>query len=326
MNKTLGKLERVELRDIWATEDRDFTPWLASEAHLELLGDTIGIELELEAQEKEVGPFRADILCKSVDDDSWVLIENQIERTDHKHLGQLLTYAAGLQAVTIVWIASKFTEEHRATIDWLNEITDEKFRFFGLEVELWRINDSVAAPKFNIISKPNNWSKSIAQAAKRLSEQPTTETKELQYRYWQQLLEYLKTSNSKLRLQKPLPQHWQTFAIGRSHFNIAALLNTRDNRIGVELCITHPDYAKNFYNILAKDKENIEKEIGAALDWRELPEKTSSKIIQFKDTDPTKESDWSSQHEWFKERLETFDRVFRKRVRSLDPEQWSPEE
>jgi hypothetical protein len=117
MTKPLGKLESVELRDIWDTEDRDFTPWLAKESNLELLAKTIGMELGLEAQEKDVGPFRADILCKSMDDDPWVLIENQIERTDHRHLGQLLTYAAGLQAVTIVWVASKFTEEHRAALD-----------------------------------------------------------------------------------------------------------------------------------------------------------------------------------------------------------------
>ena len=122
------------------------------EESIELLGETIGIELELEAQEKDVGPFRADILCKNTEDDSWVLIENQIEKTDHKHLGQLMTYAAGSQAVTIVWVASKFTEEHRAALDWLNKITDDNFRFFGLEVELWKIGDSPAAPKFNIIS------------------------------------------------------------------------------------------------------------------------------------------------------------------------------
>lgn len=326
MTKSLGKLERVELRDIWATEDRDFTPWLAQESNLELLAETIGMELELEAQEKDVGPFRADILCKSMDDDSWVLIENQIERTDHRHLGQLLTYAAGLQAVTIVWVASKFTEEHRAALDWLNKITDESFRFFGLEVELWRIDDSVAAPKFNVISKPNNWSKSISQAAQRISEQATTETKELQYRYWQQLLEHIRTSGSQLRLQKPLPQHWQTFSVGRSHFHIAALLNTRDNRIGVELCITDPEHAKSFFHILAKDKAAIEQEIGSTLEWKELPEKTSSKIIQFKDADPTNEVDWANQHIWFKERIERFDKVFRTRLRNLDPEQWNPEE
>jgi hypothetical protein len=163
--KDLGRLERVDLRDIWLSEASDFTPWLARKENLDILGQTLVIDLELEAQERPVGPFRADILCKDIGSDRWVLIENQLERTDHNHLGQLLTYASGLEAVTIVWIAAHFTEEHRSTLDWLNRITDGSFRFFGLEVELWRIGDSPPAPKFNIVSKPNDWSQSVAQAA-----------------------------------------------------------------------------------------------------------------------------------------------------------------
>ena len=302
----LGKLEKVNLREVWETEDRDFTPWLAKEEHLQILADTIGIELELEAQEKNVGPFRADILCKNIDDDSWVLVENQIDRTDHRHLGQLITYASGLQAVTIVWIASNFTEEHRAALDWLNKITDDHFRFFGLELELWRINDSLPAPKFNVISKPNNWSKSISQAAKQISEQPTTKTKELQYRYWTTFLDYLRENDTLLRLQKPMPQHWQNFTIGRSHFHIAALLNTREERIAVELCITDPNNAKIFYKLLETDREKIEAEIGAGLDWKELPDKTSSKVILYNNANPTHEEDWNNQHKWMKEKLEIF--------------------
>lgn len=322
MTKSLGKLERVELRDIWATEDRDFTPCLAQESNLELLAETIGMELELEAQEKDVGPFRADILCKSMDDDSWVLIENQIERTDHRHLGQLLTYAAGLQAVTIVWVASKFTEEHRAALDWLNKITDENFRFFGLEVELWRIDDSVAAPKFNVVSKPNNWSKSISQAAQQISEQTTTETKALQYRYWQQLVNYMQDAGSKLRPQSPRPRHWQNFSIGKSGTKIATTINTRENRIGAELYLQHPDYSKAFFHLLLKDKEAIEREIGFALDWQELPEKTASRIALYKDADPTQEISWREQHQWLMEIVEKFDKAFRNRIVKLNPEDW----
>src|SRR6267143_4897369 len=119
--KELGRLHKVDLREAWTSESSGFTPWLAHEENLKLLGEAIGMELELESQEKEVGPFRADILCKDTANDNWVLIENQLDRTDHSHLGQLITYAAGLNAVTIVWIAERFTEEHRAAMDWLNE-------------------------------------------------------------------------------------------------------------------------------------------------------------------------------------------------------------
>jgi hypothetical protein len=182
--QALGQLSRVDLCDIWVSEATDFTPWLARPENLVFLGETLGIDLELEAQEKAVGPFRADILCKDIGTGVWVLVENQLERTDHSHLDQLLTYASGLQAVTIVWIAAGFTEEHRATLDWLNKITDESFRFFGLEVELWRIGDSPAAPKFNIISKPNDWSRSVAQAARAIDDAELSETRVTQRAYW----------------------------------------------------------------------------------------------------------------------------------------------
>jgi len=135
----LGQMERVDLREAWVSEAGSFTPWLAREENLTLLGEALRLRLECEAQEKNVGPFRADILCKDADTGQQVLIENQLECTDHSHLGQLLTYAAGLQAATIIWVAAKFIDEHRAALDWLNEITDDRFCFFGVEVELWRI-------------------------------------------------------------------------------------------------------------------------------------------------------------------------------------------
>ena len=320
----LGKLEKVELRKIWKTEDQGFTPWLAEEKNLELLGETIGIELELEAQEKDVGPFRADILCKNTEDDSWVLIENQIDKTDHKHLGQLLTYASGLQAVTIVWIASKFTEEHRAALDWLNKITDDDFRFFGLEIELWTIGNSPAAPKFNIVSKPNNWSKTISQAAKNISEGIESETKAMQYRYWQGLIDYLENNGSKLRTQDPRPRHWQTFAVGRSHFYIDATVNTRDSRLGIGLKIADKNHAKNFYNLLVLDKEEIEAEMQEKLEWRELPDNTKSEIILFKNNvNLSDKKDWNTQYGWFKTNIEKFDKVFRKRIKKLNAEDWT---
>ena len=175
----LERLERVDLRNIRETEAQDFTPWLATEENLSVLADTLHMELELAVQETNVGPFRADILCRNADGGDWVLIENQLERTDHSHLGQLLTYAAGLHAVTICWIADNFTEEHRAALDWLNEITDDRFQFFGLEIELWRIGNSPPAPKFNVVSKPNDWSRSVAEMARPGSEN-ITPTKRLQ--------------------------------------------------------------------------------------------------------------------------------------------------
>ena len=324
MKNRLDRLKKISLKEIWDNEAQDFTPWLAEEKNLELLSETIRTPLELEAQEKDVWPFRADILCKNTEDDSWVLIENQIDKTDHKHLGQLLTYASGLQAVTIVWIASKFTEEHRAALDWLNKITDDDFRFFGLEIELWTIGNSPAAPKFNIVSKPNNWSKTISQAAKNISEGIESETKAMQYRYWQGLIDYLENNGSKLRTQDPRPRHWQTFAVGRSHFYIDATVNTRDSRLGIGLKIADKNHAKNFYNLLVLDKEEIEAEMQEKLEWRELPDNTKSEIILFKNNvNLSDKKDWNTQYGWFKTNIEKFDKVFRKRIKKLNAEDWT---
>lgn len=203
MNDNLSRLEKVDLRDVWKTEAGDFTPWLAQEENISLLGETIGIDLEVEAQEKNVGPFRADILCKDTLYDNWVLVENLLERTDHVHLGQLLTYAAGLSAVTIVWIADHFTDEHRAALDWLNEITDNSFNFFGLEVELWRIGDSPIAPKFNIASKPNDWPKTVGRAAAQMTAENLSDTKQMQLEYWTAFHNYVSRHSKVLRPQKP---------------------------------------------------------------------------------------------------------------------------
>ena len=199
----LGRLERVSLRNVWLTEAADFTPWLAQGDNLKLLGETIGIELQCEGQEKEVGPFRADILCKDTATDNWVLIENQLERTDHTHLGQLLTYAAGLDAVTIVWITQRFTEEHRAALDWLNEKTQEGINFFGLEVELWRIGDSRIAPKFNIVSKPNEWTRTVRDGASG----EMTEAKRIQLNFWTAFKAFMDERGG-LPCTSPKPQSW----------------------------------------------------------------------------------------------------------------------
>lgn len=315
----LGRLERIELREIWSTEDKHFTPWLAGEANIALLGETLGFDLEVEAQEKEVGPFRADILCKDTADDSWVLVENQLERTDHKHLGQLLTYASGLQAATIIWVAAKFTDEHRSTLDWLNQITDEKFRFFGLEVELWRIGDSIAAPKFNVISQPNEWSRSVGNAAKRIEHGELSPTRLMQQAFWTELCAALATRGT-WKSRKPQPQAWMSFSIGRSGMHLGTLTNTRDNWIGVELYLAGDDCDAHFH-LLASDKEAIENELGLDIEWRELPNSRSCKIIYKRTNAPlSEEKSWPEYINWMVATLEKFDRVFRPRVRELRAE------
>lgn len=322
-NLNLGRLERVDPRIVWANEAAHFTPWLARAENLELLGEAIGIDLELEAQEQYVGPFRADILCKDTVNGNWVLIENQLAKTDHGHLGQLITYAAGLQAVTIVWIATPFTEEHRAALDWLNQITDEKFNFFGLEVELWRIGDSPFAPKFNIVSKPNDWSKTVSAGAARVERENLTGAKELQLRFWTYFSEYVQSRQTVIRPTKPLPQHWMNISIGRSGFKLTAIASTWNsekesydsNELRVEFEINKD--SEKYYQLLFAEKDQIEAELGYELTWYNMPHKISKRAYTRRSVNLADEGDWENQAAWLLSRLEEFHRIFAPRVRTL---------
>lgn len=288
----LGRLESIDLRTIWNNEAAEFTPWLAQEENLSFLGETIGLDLELTSVEKDVGPFRADIVCKDTATDAIVLIENQLERTDHSHLGQLLTYAAGLSAVSIVWIADRFTDEHRAALDWLNDLTPTDVNFFGLEIELWQIATSPIAPKFNMVSKPNEWIKTVG----RPDRGALTELQQEQMEYWRALKKRFEESGSYLSMRQPRPIHAMRFALGRSGFRIEAFRNTRDKRIGVILMIGG-EHSEAHFNLLEEQKSAIESEMGDSLEWLEKPCRIRRSVaLRWKDEDPSNRARWPVQH------------------------------
>jgi len=310
----IGKLNKIDLRALWNGEATDFTPWLAKDENIELLGETIGIELEVQEQEKNVGIFRADILCKDTVTDEYVLIENQLERTDHNHLGQLMTYGAGLDAVTIIWIARTFSEEHRAALDWLNRITDDQINFFGIEIEVYKIGDSLPAPMFQLVSKPNDWSKSVKSSARSAQ---ITETKQLQLEYWQALKKYLESSNSFIKSQKPSPQHWTNYALGRSYFHMQATAAVKGDFIRIEVIISGDDAKNNFHKLKSQYEEDVSKYFDDKFYWEELPEGKISSIYIKKSAFITKRKEWPEQHEWFKNNLEKLDKYFRPKIKAL---------
>jgi hypothetical protein len=197
---SLGLLERVPLREVWNNEAAHFTPWLAQPTNLELLGKALGMELAGDRTEATVGGFSADIVARSATDNSVVLIENQLEQTDHTHLGQILTYLAGLEAKTVVWVAQRIRDEHRAAIEWLNTNTAEAFRFFAIEVELWRISGSPPAPRFNIVVKPNDWAR--VERAKQ-AQAPAGEDGPRYLAFWTGFKEWLESASSEARVDRP---------------------------------------------------------------------------------------------------------------------------
>jgi len=314
----LGRLEKLDLREIWKSEAQGFTPWLAQQENIALLGEAIDLQLEVMDIEKDVGPFRADIYCKNTADSSVVLIENQLERTDHNHLGQILTYAAGLNAVTIIWVAREFQEEHRAVLDWLNEITEEKFNFFGLEIELWKIGNSEAAPKFNIVSKPNDWTKSI------VGPRPVTASQKTQLEFWYTFKEYVESKETVIRPTKPLPQNWMNISIGRSEIKLTAIASHYDSEnrnwdsheIRAQLELLGAE-SKAQFAILEQQREAIEQEFGEPLNWYCAENVRACRIFTRLPADLNKKESWLEYCEWLLSKLERLHKTFSRRVREL---------
>ena len=310
----------MELSEVWETEPQHFTPWLAREENLTLLGNTLGIELELEAQEINVGDFRADILCKNTEDDSWVLIENQLEATDHKHVGQILTYAAGLDAFTVIWIAKAFRREHCAMLDWQNRITDERYRFFGVEVKVWQIENSARAAQFDVVSSPNNWGRDVSQHT------GLSETEQQLKRYWTGLRDYIADNGTPVNFGTPRKSSFHTFGIGKTGFSLMAWLLRSTRRIGIRLFM-RGNNAEAHFHLLEEQQKEIHDEFGETIEWNELPDYTGCRISLYQaDIDPLDENDWPQQYKWFTAKLERFDQVFRPRIRSLNAENWIPED
>src|SRR6185437_16017903 len=315
----LGKFERVPLRDAWPTEDGNFTPWLAQPESIVILGETLNMELEVEAVEQRVGAFFADILARSTDEaEHRVIIENQFGRTDHNHLGQILTYLAGIEgSKTIVWIAETIQPDHRAAIDWLNANTTEEFSFFAIEIELWRIGASDPAPRFNVVASPNDWTRSARTVARQVGDKVLAERHHIRLAYWASFAEYLKQAGSNFRITRPNKDHWKWFSIGRSGFGLSVTISTEKDRAGVELYITN-DVDKVAFNGLQAQMVEIEKEFGEPLDWQELPGRKASRIALFKyNADPSDKSQYPALHTWMLAKMDRFKKVFAARVKNL---------
>lgn len=318
----LGAFERVPLTTAWPTEDGNFTPWLAEPASIAALGTVLRLELEVEAVEHWVGPFRADILARVSDDpEHRVLIENQYGRTDHRHLGQILTYLAGIDgAKTVVWIAETIQPDHRAAIDWLNTNTGEDFSFFALEIELWRISGSAPAPRFTVVASPNDWTKSARSAARNLREEPSSEVERLYLEYWTAFREFCAQERSTLRLSTPWARQWYPIRIGRTGFHLAPVILREEQRIRVELYVQIKGQApKIAFRALKSAQGQIESELGYPLSWEELPTKQATRVAVYLDeVDSSERENWGQQHRWILDRLNDFRRVFSERVKALD--------
>ncbi len=308
MRETLGSLKKVNLREFWTHEAFDFTQWLAKEENIQLLSDEIGISLVNVRSEEAIGRYSVDLVAMDEDSERKVIIENQLEYTDHKHLGQIITYASGYNASIIIWIVKEVREEHQKALEWLNNNTTSDLSFFLIRMELWQIGDSPYAPKFHILVEPNDWAKAIQQSNSGTN--ALTDTKLTQLEFWKQFISYGKANNTSLRLgRKARAQHWYNISYGTSISHISITVNTRENLLGAEIYI--PKSEKLFQRFY-ENKEAIESKLGFELDWQPLEGKQAFRIIIQTSADITIEEDWENYFEWLKDKAEKLAKTFTK--------------
>lgn len=274
----IGKLESVDVRKLWVHEQYDFSAWLAKEANLSILGETLGISFTDVETEKFVGSYRCGIVAKDDNNkDKIVIIENQLERSDHDHLGKIITYASGLDASTIIWIVTNARTEHKSAIEWLNNNTISNITFFLIELKAYRIGDSLPAPKFEIAEMPNDF---VKNANTKSGDKILNRSKAARYDFWTRLIEYSSNSVesmlSILKNRKANTDDWMSVSIGTSKAHLEIKLSDKDHCIRIVLYISDD---KELYYLLENMKEDIEKDAEHPLIWRNFDSLKKSEII-----------------------------------------------
>ncbi|MDE2785760.1 MAG: DUF4268 domain-containing protein [Chloroflexota bacterium] len=319
----LGEIQRVEdLREIWPHEAQDFTPWLAE--NLDKLGDALGLDLELQSIEAAVGAFALDVLAYAPGSNRTVIIENQLEVTNHDHLGKLLTYAAGYDAYAVVWLTREFREEHRAALDWLNQRTGDDTQFFGVVVEAWRIDDSRPAPHFRMVAMPNDWQKRASSTGQvNRDDGRVTESGEGYRDFFQSLLDTLRDEHRFTTARRPIShqgryQNWYGFASGFRGIIYRAAFPR--NKASVELYIDFPDGEANarLLDRLKEREEQIEAALEASLEWDSRENRRFVSVAVTRGGTISDASETIEEvHDWMVRYLLAFKRVFTPHLQEL---------
>lgn len=280
MVENLGRLERIEdLHSVWHYEATDFTPWL--QQNIDLLSETLGLDIQLVEREVAVGAFSVDLVGEEPGSGRAVIIENQLERTDHDHLGKLLTYSAGKSGGVIIWIAKEIRAEHRNALDWLNNATQGNIDFYGVELELLRIGDSPMVPNFKIVAAPTA---SEATVGSNEGRAPSERGKRYQ-EFFEDILERIKARPPRVtNATKVGYQSWFSTPSGKGGFTFG-LAFVRGQKFQIELYIDMGSRQPNkqAFNEISLGKDAIDEELGATLDWQKLDNRRASRVAWYWD-------------------------------------------
>ena len=299
----LGRLEKVDLREVWKHEALNFTNWLAREENINLLSDTIGIDIEIVGTEKSIGSFNVDMVARDRSTDSKIIIENQLERTDHDHLGKIITYASGYDADTIIWLVKDVRDEHRKAVEWLNSHLDERINIFLIRIEVWKIGDSMPAPKFSIVESPNNWAK-ILKSTSSTGITELSNTKKLQIDFWTKFKEQEERVNYSIR--SPRPQAWLDIGLGTGKYFMRVEVYKKKLRVSI---LVQND--KDVYISLYEKRVEIENCFDESLEWEEKDGRTVGKISCSKDFILDETEEWDKNIEWIVNQSNKFVKCFK---------------
>ena len=271
----LGKIKEVDIRSVWPHEQYDFSKWLADEENIRALGEEMNLSLTDVDTERFVGSYRCDIICKDELTGKSVLIENQLEQTNHDHLGKIITYASGLDASVVVWIVAKARDEHASAIEWLNKHTDDDLSFFLIEVHAYTIGDSTPAPMFKIVEQPNDFAKTVKSIAHK-GELNETQTNRIQF--WTQFNDVIEQRGKPFNKRKATSDHWYSVAIGSSQCHISIDLVNKEHRIRVGVWVSDN---KELYDCFYEHKDEIEDSAGCNFVWDRLDNKKAAIICTY---------------------------------------------
>ena len=271
----LGKLEEVDIRELWKHEQYDFSDWLSKEENIEMLSNEVGLTLTDINKEVFVGSYRCDLVAKDETTGIKVIIENQLEATNHDHLGKIITYASGLDANVVVWIVKEAREEHRSAIEWLNNKTTKDISFFLMEIRAFKIGDSLPAPQFVIVEKANDFVKATSISA---NSGELSKAQSERLNFWNRFNEVLISRNKPFNVRKATTDHWYDVALGTSEAHISITLVNKTNSIGIEVYIND---SKDLFDKLHSESDSIQNELGFKMDWQRLDYKKASRIIYY---------------------------------------------
>ena len=269
----IGKLQEVEIRDLWHHEQYDFSAWLVKDDNIALLNEKLGLTLVDINTEAYVGAYRCDIVAVDETTGIKVIIDNQLENSNHDHLGKIITYASGLDAKVIVWIVKEARDEHRSAIEWLNNNTSKDINFFLIELHAYKIGDSDPAPMFQIIEQPNDF---IKESKNNKSADAMNKRQSERVEFWTMFNEHIINRGKPFSVRKATTDHWYDIAIGTSAAHISVTLVNKDSFVGVELYINSN---KALFDKLYEDREEIEKQLGFKMDWQRLDTAKASRIL-----------------------------------------------